>query len=71
MLDHIVAGGLPHGITPMDNVIKECEEEASIPEDLARLSMATGRLSCLLDSKKIWAAVRSYEISSSWVVDVG
>jgi hypothetical protein len=45
MLDHIVAGGLPHGITPMDNVIKECEEEASIPEDLARLSKATGRLS--------------------------
>ena len=42
MLDHIVAGGLPHGITPMDNVIKECEEEASIPEDLARLSKATG-----------------------------
>jgi hypothetical protein len=45
MLDHIVAGGLPHGINPMDNVVKECEEEASIPEDLARLSKATGRLS--------------------------
>ena len=42
MLDHIVAGGLPYGITHMDNVIKECEEEASIPEDLARLSKATG-----------------------------
>lgn len=45
MLDHIVAGGLPHGISPMDNVIKECEEEASIPEDLARLTKATGGLS--------------------------
>lgn len=60
MLDHIVAGGLPHGITPMDNVIKECEEEASIPEDLARLSKATGRLSS-----------KPKEILSSWFVDAG
>lgn len=35
MLDHIVAGGQPHGISPMENVIKECEEEAGIPYYLA------------------------------------
>lgn len=35
MLDHIVAGGLPIGLSPKDNVIKECEEEAGIPADLA------------------------------------
>ena len=26
-LDHIVAGGQPYGISVMENVIKECEEE--------------------------------------------
>ena len=32
MLDHIVAGGQPFGISPFENVIKECYEEANIPE---------------------------------------
>jgi isopentenyldiphosphate isomerase len=32
MLDHIVAGGQPYGISPYENVIKECAEEANIPE---------------------------------------
>lgn len=36
MLDHIVAGGQPVGISLMDNVVKECTEEAGIPEDLTR-----------------------------------
>lgn len=27
MLDHMVAGGLPHGISPLENVFKECQEE--------------------------------------------
>ena len=35
MLDHIVAGGQPHGISPTANVMKECGEEASIPPALA------------------------------------
>lgn len=35
MLDHIVAGGLPMGLSPMENVIKECDEEAGIPETVA------------------------------------
>ncbi len=34
-LDQLAAGGLPYGISPKDNVIKECEEEASIPHHLA------------------------------------
>jgi len=34
MLDHIVAGGQPAGIGLMENVLKECMEEAGIPEDL-------------------------------------
>jgi isopentenyldiphosphate isomerase len=35
MLDHIVAGGQPAGLSLMENVIKECQEEAGIPEELA------------------------------------
>lgn len=34
MLDQIVAGGLTHGLAPDVCVVKECAEEASIPEDL-------------------------------------
>lgn len=36
MLDHIVAGGQPAGLSLMENVIKECEEEAGIPIEIAR-----------------------------------
>lgn len=36
MLDHIVAGGQPEGLSLMENVIKECEEEAGIPPEIAR-----------------------------------
>lgn len=36
MLDQIVAGGLPHGMLPLDCAVKECQEEASIQEDFAR-----------------------------------
>jgi len=32
MLDHLVAGGQPAHMGLMENVIKECEEEAGIPE---------------------------------------
>lgn len=34
MLDYLVAGGLPHGITPTDNILKECVEEAAIPKSI-------------------------------------
>ena len=34
-LDHIAAGGQPHGIGLRENMIKECQEEAAIPEALA------------------------------------
>lgn len=35
-LDHIVAGGQPAGLSLMENVVKECAEEAGIPEELTR-----------------------------------
>ena len=45
MLDHIVAGGQPYGISPADNVIKECGEEANIPPSLASKARAAGAVS--------------------------
>jgi Domain of unknown function (DUF4743)/NUDIX domain len=36
MLDHIVAGGQPLGMSLLNNVIKECHEEAGISETTAR-----------------------------------
>jgi len=45
MLDNMVAGGQPIGLGLMANVIKECAEEAGIPEDLARHALAVGMIS--------------------------
>lgn len=42
MLDNTVAGGQPAGIGLADNVVKECKEEASIPETLARQAVPIG-----------------------------
>ncbi|HVJ43169.1 MAG TPA: DUF4743 domain-containing protein [Dongiaceae bacterium] len=44
-LDNIVAGGLPYGLDPLHNLIKECAEEAGITEDLARRSRPVGAIS--------------------------
>ena len=44
-LDHIVAGGQPHGISPTENVVKECQEEAGIDEALARRAVPVGAVS--------------------------
>lgn len=41
-LDHIVAGGQPHGLGIMENLIKECAEEADIPRDLAEQAKPAG-----------------------------
>jgi len=44
-LDHIVAGGIPAGLTPMQTLLKEAEEEANIPETLASQAQPTGTIS--------------------------
>ena len=45
MLDHIVAGALPHNISPLENVIKECAEEANIPREIAVKAKPVGAVS--------------------------
>lgn len=41
-LDQIVAGGLPYPLTEQENLIKECNEEADIPENLAKQAKPVG-----------------------------
>ena len=36
----------PHGILPSANMVKECAEEASIPEHLARQAVPAGQVLC-------------------------
>ena len=53
MLDHIVAGGLPTGVSLAENVIKECDEEASIPEHIALEAAPVGIVTYItLDAQK-------------------
>jgi len=42
MLDNTVAGGQPIGISLRDNLIKECQEEANIPQAMAERAVAVG-----------------------------
>ena len=44
-LDHLVAGGQPHGLGVMENLIKECAEEADLPADLAGQAVAVSAIS--------------------------
>ena len=44
-LDHMVAGGLAHGYSVDETVVKEASEEADVPEALARQAKPVGALS--------------------------
>ena len=48
-LDHIVAGGIPAGLSAWDVVIKECQEEANIPPHLARRARPVSLISYMHD----------------------
>lgn len=41
-LDHVTAGGVSAGLTPMQTLLKEAEEEASIPGELAARAVPVG-----------------------------
>lgn len=43
-LDNMVAGGQPHDLSLIDNLVKECAEEADLPESLARRARPVGAL---------------------------
>jgi 8-oxo-dGTP pyrophosphatase MutT (NUDIX family) len=42
-LDHLVAGGVPAGLTPFETLMKEAEEEAALPADLAAGARLVGQ----------------------------
>ena len=44
MLDNAVAGGLPHGLTARECLVKECAEEAGIPAEWAARAPAVGAI---------------------------
>ncbi len=48
-LDHIVAGGQPHGLSIKENLIKECAEEADIPRSLAECAKPVSAVSYLCE----------------------
>lgn len=48
-LDQVVAGGQPAGISLADNLIKECAEEAAIPEAIAAKAVPVGTVSYLTE----------------------
>ncbi|WP_135079809.1 NUDIX hydrolase family protein [Terasakiella sp. SH-1] len=50
MLDNMVAGGQPAGLSLMDNIIKECGEEANVPEQLARTTQSVGMISYMMET---------------------
>jgi hypothetical protein len=45
MLDNMVAGGQPIGLGLMENILKECAEEADIPAEIASRARAAGTIS--------------------------
>jgi isopentenyldiphosphate isomerase len=49
-LDQMVAGGQPADIGLYDNMMKECEEEAGIPFEIARHARAVGAISYVLET---------------------
>ncbi len=43
-LDHVVAGGLPAGLTPLECLVKEAAEEASMPATIAERAIPVGAI---------------------------
>lgn len=48
-LDHIVAGGVPAGLTPAETLVKEAEEEAAIPSSLARQAVEVATITYAME----------------------
>lgn len=51
-LDNLVAGGQPFGLSPMQNLIKECAEEASMSAEMAGQAKPTGAILYRMDGPK-------------------
>jgi thiamine pyrophosphokinase len=47
-MDHIVAGGIPAGLTPLECLVKEAAEEASLPAEIAARAEPVERVSYVM-----------------------
>lgn len=63
-LDNMVAGGLPYAMSLEDNLIKECEEEASIPAELARRARPVSEISYRAET------VRGFKLDTMYCYDL-
>ncbi|MDO6459493.1 DUF4743 domain-containing protein [Granulosicoccaceae sp. 1_MG-2023] len=64
MLDQMVAGGQPLRISLEDNLVKECAEEANIPEALARTAQPRGTVHYMQECS------RGLDISTIFLYDL-
>lgn len=48
-LDHVVAGGVPAGLTPAETLVKEAEEEAAIPASLANQAVQVATITYAME----------------------
>jgi 8-oxo-dGTP pyrophosphatase MutT (NUDIX family) len=48
-LDHVTAGGIPAGLTPEQTLVKEAQEEAAIPPDLALQARRAGTITYAME----------------------
>jgi 8-oxo-dGTP pyrophosphatase MutT (NUDIX family) len=48
-LDHIAAGGVPAGLTPWETLLKEAEEEATIPPAIAGLAVPRSKIAYAME----------------------
>jgi thiamine pyrophosphokinase len=51
-MDHIIAGGIPAGLSPMECLVKEAAEEASLSAEVATRAVAVERVSYLMANEE-------------------
>lgn len=51
-LDNMVAGGQPAGLSLIENLVKESEEEASVPQALARRARPSGAITYRMEGER-------------------
>lgn len=51
-MDHIVAGGIPAGLSPAECLVKEAAEEASLPAEIAARAVPVGRVSYVMANEE-------------------
>lgn len=51
-LDHLVAGGVPAGMTPVPTLLKEADEEAGLPSSLARGARPVGAIAYAMEREE-------------------